>query len=316
MDKESTRTQLRHQFDYGGPLYVPDDGSDPEHRDLAVGLSFCDNPDCPCREINLGIWVLTPDGTAEMDGPEHPSAELVFDVDTGALKVPEGSAHTDRAIELAKEVERRWLPDHSELAVKRWQRARRWILQRSQPPDLTGYERGDLVPYAQAFPDDWDLAIELDQELYWFVDNWCIEPRCRCDEVRLDVLDSQGKLVGWLRAGLSRWRILEAEGGQHVAAIWKHFIQHGEHKKLLRERRRRLRQAAAEHFRLAKGPVRVQATSAAPAAPPPAFAAPSAALGDAAPPDTAVPAVSTPRVGRNEACPCGSGKKYKRCCGA
>jgi SEC-C motif-containing protein len=25
---------------------------------------------------------------------------------------------------------------------------------------------------------------------------------------------------------------------------------------------------------------------------------------------------STPKVGRNEPCPCGSGKKYKKCCGA
>jgi uncharacterized protein YecA (UPF0149 family) len=23
-----------------------------------------------------------------------------------------------------------------------------------------------------------------------------------------------------------------------------------------------------------------------------------------------------PKVGRNETCPCGSGKKYKKCCGA
>ncbi|WP_462431052.1 SEC-C metal-binding domain-containing protein, partial [Bilophila wadsworthia] len=23
----------------------------------------------------------------------------------------------------------------------------------------------------------------------------------------------------------------------------------------------------------------------------------------------------TPKVGRNEPCPCGSGKKYKKCCG-
>ena len=23
----------------------------------------------------------------------------------------------------------------------------------------------------------------------------------------------------------------------------------------------------------------------------------------------------TPKVGRNEACPCGSGKKFKKCCG-
>lgn len=28
-----------------------------------------------------------------------------------------------------------------------------------------------------------------------------------------------------------------------------------------------------------------------------------------------LPALSTPRVGRNDACPCGSGTKFKRCCG-
>ena len=27
------------------------------------------------------------------------------------------------------------------------------------------------------------------------------------------------------------------------------------------------------------------------------------------------PLQATPRIGRNEPCPCGSGKKYKRCCG-
>jgi uncharacterized protein YecA (UPF0149 family) len=34
----------------------------------------------------------------------------------------------------------------------------------------------------------------------------------------------------------------------------------------------------------------------------------------AAAPDTSPNAI--PKIGRNEACPCGSGKKYKRCCGA
>ena len=24
----------------------------------------------------------------------------------------------------------------------------------------------------------------------------------------------------------------------------------------------------------------------------------------------------TPKIGRNDPCPCGSGKKYKKCCGA
>jgi uncharacterized protein len=29
-----------------------------------------------------------------------------------------------------------------------------------------------------------------------------------------------------------------------------------------------------------------------------------------------VPRAMQPKVGRNEACPCGSGKKFKKCCGA
>ncbi len=36
----------------------------------------------------------------------------------------------------------------------------------------------------------------------------------------------------------------------------------------------------------------------------------------AAAPASGVPVRSSPKVGRNEPCPCGSGKKYKKCCGA
>jgi uncharacterized protein YecA (UPF0149 family) len=28
-----------------------------------------------------------------------------------------------------------------------------------------------------------------------------------------------------------------------------------------------------------------------------------------------VPYIAPPKVGRNDPCPCGSGKKYKKCCG-
>ncbi|HYL81995.1 MAG TPA: SEC-C metal-binding domain-containing protein [Candidatus Acidoferrum sp.] len=31
---------------------------------------------------------------------------------------------------------------------------------------------------------------------------------------------------------------------------------------------------------------------------------------------SAVAAAARPKVGRNEPCPCGSGKKFKKCCGA
>jgi len=45
-------------------------------------------------------------------------------------------------------------------------------------------------------------------------------------------------------------------------------------------------------------------------------AAPPGALPRGGPPPDARPGAPAPRVGRNEPCPCGSGKKYKKCCGA
>ena len=39
-------------------------------------------------------------------------------------------------------------------------------------------------------------------------------------------------------------------------------------------------------------------------------------IADDANPEKKQPVVNQePRVGRNEPCPCGSGKKYKQCCG-
>ena len=34
------------------------------------------------------------------------------------------------------------------------------------------------------------------------------------------------------------------------------------------------------------------------------------------PPQGAIAVRTTPKIGRNDPCPCGSGKKYKKCCGA
>ncbi len=56
-------------------------------------------------------------------------------------------------------------------------------------------------------------------------------------------------------------------------------------------------------------------------APPLEYRHQSAGLLDAPPPAAPAPAVrtlrrGTPKVGRNDPCPCGSGRKYKRCCGA
>jgi preprotein translocase subunit SecA len=44
---------------------------------------------------------------------------------------------------------------------------------------------------------------------------------------------------------------------------------------------------------------------------------PAAAQQESEAPQIATPVVrDAPKVGRNDPCPCGSGKKYKKCCGA
>jgi preprotein translocase subunit SecA len=55
------------------------------------------------------------------------------------------------------------------------------------------------------------------------------------------------------------------------------------------------------------------AASAAPAAAP--LIAPARAPGHAAAPKAAVVPTVLQKIGRNDPCPCGSGKKYKKCCG-
>jgi preprotein translocase subunit SecA len=78
------------------------------------------------------------------------------------------------------------------------------------------------------------------------------------------------------------------------------------------EERRRQRAAAAARprFQMASGP----AAGAGPGAPPSPFAPRAAGPPQPAKPQTVVR--QGDKVGRNDPCPCGSGKKYKKCHGA
>ncbi|MCY3793816.1 MAG: SEC-C metal-binding domain-containing protein, partial [Gammaproteobacteria bacterium] len=74
---------------------------------------------------------------------------------------------------------------------------------------------------------------------------------------------------------------------------------------------RRRREEAEKRMRFSH-----QATSALEAPAKPVADGDAASPTQAAPPDKAAPFVRSERkVGRNEPCPCGSGRKYKQCCG-
>ena len=83
------------------------------------------------------------------------------------------------------------------------------------------------------------------------------------------------------------------------------------------ERQQRLARALQMQHAEAVSPIQLGASLEAGAAPPDGGAGERSAPVGAAPPAGAAPFVrQVPKVGRNDLCPCGSGKKYKHCHGA
>ena len=145
------------------------------------------------------------------------------------------------------------------------------------------WQRGQMVPWNDVCDVRQDLYV-LDDRRYEAIEAYCPVPACDCGEVivafsqpdRLGV-PSVGHVVVQ-RSGTTE--IIPArKGSDRVQRLWSAFRQrHPNH--LARFGRRYPSIKAVGERRLN------------------------------------LPISAVPKIGRNAACPCGSGKKYKRCCGA
>jgi len=149
-----------------------------------------------------------------------------------------------------------------------------------------------MVVWEELFPDDRVDHFLLDDRIFFASEHYCRKPGCSCAEARLvfTEIKADGKYrdIGSVRLDLSRGTEFEREVPRRNAAtfeaLWAAFQK---------------RHAVGD--RLAKHSRRVQAIAPNLSGPP-----------TAQPPS---PTPSPPKAGRNDSCPCGSGKKFKRCCG-
>ncbi len=140
-----------------------------------------------------------------------------------------------------------------------------------------------MVAYHQLFPADWDLLPIHDDERYWAVDLYCRNPDCTCTSSVINVYrldDCEPQLIGEVVVDYGEREIDFQPSNDAVEKIFDALWD-------AREYKLRARHAEAHDA--------VQRFS------------PRAAK-------AAHPAALIERVPRNAACPCGSGKKYKRCC--
>jgi hypothetical protein len=244
----------------------------------AVDTAICDNPQCWCTEMRLAIRPAErmAGGGFEIRGPAL-GGEV--SADGSDLKLEDDTTGRFSAAVTAWLREQLSQDDHRAWLRERWRRVRGQIGDPAYPPAVPPQNVKWMTSFYEAFPYDFDLTAVHDRHLYWADDQYCLEPACTCDEVGVSFLDvAVGESLGYARASVRRLRAVAIEGPPVIHQLWTALLdQHGPQP--LRARFKRMRAAAG---------------SRAPS-PPPGI---------------------RPHVGRNALCLCGSGLKFKRCCGS
>jgi SEC-C motif len=253
----------------------------------------CDNPTCQCERVTLKCFTEMPE--ARPDCPISVCLEMDLERQEIANLEELQANPTTRALAnsvAAETGQEEWL----QLRRVYWQQKQYWTehsdLERvevSFPPEVLA---GTMVAYFDIFPFARRLEFTHEQESWLIDDQYCCNPKCQCQEAVLSFIRLPEKAGrDPLRPTLSisyRYRDgkvnrLEVEKNpryseQGLMESLKNA--HDDLDSLLAKRQSLLRRMCGRTLK--------RQTIASP----------------------------TPKIGRNDLCPCGSGKKWKRCCGA
>ena len=261
---------------------------------LISRVESCTAPECACRDVGLRAVTLdvgddfSPDALSEtlrarLDSPDAMNARL--DIDLGTLEPDDYEGRRPLSADWATYAQSQVDGELLDLLHAQWLRAKAMA-----PVPKTNWEPrdpGDFVGWNEAHPADRrDLYLDdnklfVAEELYW------VNSTCTCNEalVAFSPTTRGSPDVGALRVRMPTLEIVERDVHFKRAALldrlWTAFSARHRHlSERLAERNRQMLDLASTHAQ-PRGPT-------------------TRAAGG---------------VGRNQPCPCGSGKKYKRCCG-
>lgn len=274
---------INRLFDDGGPVYfreVP--GSGFPWPAFILHTSSCDRPRCECQDAGFLVRPVVADGE-EIVAERNVVVEGLIHLETGRIEPDVEPAEGSPESALLERFRERLVGDRLEALRVRWRRAKHQNdLGEWKAVDWSRVDLADRVPFFEIFPSRWDLAIALDGRLWWIVDLWCLKPGCGCEEVALSLHADGGDEQAFVVVDLRSRALAGPKPNQTGLRLWEILRENAEVLAELDERRTTIRRVARKL---------------------PAHLAP------------AKPAAPPAPVGRNEPCPCGSGKKFKRCCG-
>lgn len=276
------RVTTRRRIDHGGPIAFDKSEVISGRTDEAlVHMYVCDNPECPCYTLTLSVETaaVAADGKETME-----NYRVVLDPSDGKL-VHDESHHSEPIPDWIVSK----LTDSLETFRDRRDRIRgqrdreQWrTLPRQTLETMMG--SGFLESHCKVFPYDWDLLTEVDGRYYWLDDTYCMNPDCPCRDIMFHVvqLGESEKQLGTVTVELGDWKRPTFEGDSNLARIWENFIFRTGERREVRNRFHDMRKAskAMKKSLVVETPITVAR-----------------------------------KIGRNSPCPCGSGLKYKRCCG-
>jgi hypothetical protein len=267
----------------------------PEASHLLVSrVEACTTPGCECRDIGLRAVTVVADDSfdpallssdALLARFANEAMEARLDIDTGNVTPDDYDGRVPLSAEWIQYLQSQIDGELLDVLHEKWLHGKGM---KSVPKtDWESRDPGALVGWYEAHPSDRPDIYLDDDGAFIAEDLFCVRPTCTCDEAVVAFAPAQTKGaqdVGSIRLRISTRQVLErrVEAGDPALLdrLWHAFSTR--HRRLtarLSERSEQMVELASGHHRR-RTPLR-----------------------------------STARVGRNEPCPCGSGKKYKRCCG-
>jgi hypothetical protein len=288
----------RRQLPLTGPLIFWRTGRDGTSKEalVVVGIA-CQNPDCPCRDVNLMVYRVdgrlvgvncTKDaiefsfpklGEGD-DGSQYERALVLLadlDLDTGCVVIAKNAPAAQR-----DEVALSWLReeldgpvlDHLSDCVLRQKGMRPFALL-----DVKNFERGKMVAFNETYLHGRIDTYSIDGRRLDVLDLYCIDPSCACTEIRFWTLCNRREM-GCICVDLAGKAPPRFEGDRVLAKLWQAIQVRYPSLDVFRKRETKMKEAGPGILAQSEAQRRVP----------------------------------SPVISRNQPCPCGSGKKYKRCC--